>query len=451
MGIRVEDVKKKTIFYCPGPEYLFYDTGINCLWELSLAYLVILLLDFPYSDINKLEQLKKKGILQDYIYAYYNPNTSLKVLRMIQRHQYYCQSSKYYFTKYKPAAILQHSDYNSLNLYWFREACTNNCIRIKIVGSHCTDEPEKDTGTIYKIHIGEKQKKYNIPYWLAYLLNNTINIMVYYSEFYIVPILLTMRFFKPNIRPFPIKNKWYSKKVRYFEYSLVFSEQVRNAFEIECGEPAKTITNPLYTVGENVHAFLFGKIEQKDEILILPTDSEAILFKQEQRISDNQIAEHFFTKWSKAINILQNKFPFYKISIKLKPSRFQDSLMKLITKRLAENIAGISILPSDENTQRLILRAKVIVSTYSSVLWWANHLKSIKTLISLDLFDTPDGALFAKTKGIHYFNSIDALEKFDFSQTSLPCKIIEHGITLTQFMDEKIKCMKIESIMPSLK
>lgn len=428
--------QKRTIFFCPGPEYLFYDTGINNLWELSRSYAVVLLLDFPYSDFNKLDQLKEKGVLLDYICIYFNPTINLKVFKMFQRHRNYYRQSRSVFNKYKPVAIIQHSDFYPLNLYWFREASLHNCARIKILGSHATDDPDNDIRVIEIMHIGKIQYKFNTPYWLAYLFFTLNRITAHYLGYYLVPFFITGHFFSPNIRPIPINKKWYRKKVNYFEHSLVYSEKVKRGMIAHCGEPATAIRNPLYDVGDEVFSFLYGKIEQEDEILILPTDGETEYIRKVKKISEEEVIQYFFVRWSEAIDIMIKKFPSYKVCIKLKLSQANDLMFQSVARRLTEHNSDILILPSNENTQKLILRAKVIVSSTSAVLWWANHLKSRKILVSLDIFDTPDGTLFSKTNGICYFDSLRALSNFDFSQIPLQHGNIESGITLTQFMEQ---------------
>ncbi|MCZ7611849.1 MAG: hypothetical protein M5U17_17030 [Ignavibacterium sp.] len=132
------------------------------------------------------------------------------------------------------------------------------------------------------------------------------------------------------------------------------------------------------------------------------------------------------------------KFPFYKVCIKLKHSQTNDFMFQSVVNRLTEHNGNISILPSNKNTQELMLRAKVILTSYSSVLWWANHLKTKKILISLDIFDIPEGDLFSNTEGICYFDSLEALAKYDFSKVSQKRKSILPELTLTAFMKKHV-------------
>ncbi len=434
----MDDKQKKTVFFCPGPEYLFYNTGIYCLWELSRSYAVVLLVDFPYSDVGKLEKLKEKGILKDYIYIYCNPSINLKLFKMFQRHCHYYRSSKLAFNKYQPVAIIQHSGYYPLNLYWFQEASLLNCTRIRIDASNSSGDPNKDMQTMKTMQIGRLQYKFKIPYWLAFLFHYFNLITSYYFCYYIVPFVITGRVFKPNIRPFPIKKKWYRKKINYYEYSVAYSEKEKSDLIVYCGEPAISIRNPIYEVGGNVFSFIYGEINEKDEILILPTDGEVEYIKKVKKISDEEAIQYFFVRWSEAIDIMLKKFPFYKVCIKLKHSQTNDFVFQSVVNRLTERNSNISILPSNKNTQELMLRAKVILTSYSSVLWWANHLKPGKILISLDIFDIPEGDLFSNTEGICYFDSLEALAKYDFSKVSQKRKSILPELTLTEFMKKHV-------------
>ncbi|MCZ7562361.1 MAG: hypothetical protein M5U08_00005 [Burkholderiales bacterium] len=175
-------------------------------------------------------------------------------------------------------------------------------------------------------------------------------------------------------------------------------------------------------------------------ILILLTRSEMQYIAKAKDMPQEDVIQFFFDRWSEAIDILKNKFINYKIFLKLKPGQSRDIQFQYneLAKRLLEHNGHISIIPSEENTQKLILEAKIIVTSYSSVLWWANHLKTKKILISLDIFDIPEGDLFSNTEGICYFDSLEALAKYDFSKVSQKRKSILPELTLTAFMKKHV-------------
>ncbi|WP_169703160.1 hypothetical protein [Candidatus Kuenenia stuttgartiensis] len=438
--MKTDKETKKVIFFCPGPEYLFYNTGIYCLWELSRSYSVVLLLDFPYHDLNKLEKLKEKGIVQDYIYIFFNPTTHLKLFKMFKRHWHYYRVCRFIFAKYQPTAIIQHNDYDPLNIYWFKEASFRKCKRIRFNASHSPDDPNRDIQRMQLMHINSLQNKFKIPYWLAFLFHYFNHITSYYFGYYIVPFVITGRVFKPSIRSFPIKKKWYNKKINYYEHSIAYSEKEKKGLVVYCGEPATAIRNPLYDIQEDVFFCLYGPIEEMNTILILLTASEMQYIAKAKDMPQEDVIQFFFDRWSEAIDILKNKFINYKIFLKLKPGQSRDIQFQYneLAKRLLEHNGHISIIPSEENTQKLILEAKIIVTSYSSVLWWANHLKTKKILISLDIFDIPEGDLFSNTEGICYFDSLEALAKYDFSKVSQKRKSILPELTLTAFMKKHV-------------
>ncbi|RJR07493.1 hypothetical protein C4588_06685 [Candidatus Parcubacteria bacterium] len=427
---------KKIIFFCPGPEYLFYNTGIYCLWELSRSYSVVLLLDFPYRNLNTLKRLKEESIIEDFIEVFFNPKTRLKLFRMIQKQRNYYRISKLLFDKYQPSAIIQHNDVYPLNMYYFEEASSRNCVRIRLNASNSPDDPDNEVQRLHVMHINNLQYKFKIPYLLAFLFHAVTHLLVYLFGYYIVPFFIKGNIFKPSINPFPINKKWFNKEIYYYEHSLAYSDREKKGLIEYCGEPATAFRNPLYDVGEDVFPLIYGQIKEKNEILILLTASEIAYIAKTKAMPHEDVIQYFFIRWSRAIDILQVKYPYYKISIKLKPGQSEDiqSQYCILAKRLIEHNRNIYIIPSEENTQKLMLEAKVIVTSYSSVLWWANHLKLSKILISLDVFDIPEGNLFSNTPGIYYFNTLEALKDFDFSNIKPRKKNLIPSLTLTEFM-----------------
>ena len=101
---------KKVVFLCPGQEYLFYTSGVFYLWELADSYHVVLLLDWPFENIELLEDLKRKKILLDFVQVYSPNQQGLKILDKYKKHLHYRKVSLSLVEEYKPVAIIQHSD-----------------------------------------------------------------------------------------------------------------------------------------------------------------------------------------------------------------------------------------------------------------------------------------------------------------------------------------------------
>lgn len=435
-------MKKKKIFYCPGPEYLFYNTGIYCLFELSRSYSIVLLLDFPFEDMKMLDQLRNKNIIADYVEIFFNPKININIYRTLQRHLNYSKKSKFIFNKYRPSAIIQHSGDYPHNIYSFEEARSYDCVRIRLNASKAAENPDNDMRILHSIHISNWQRKYNIPRIVATVIFYTIKTAYHHFVFTVLPLIIKGQTFKPNIRAFPIHEKYFTKKINYFDYSLCYSESEKKGLSECCGEPVKVINNPLHDMGDEIFSFIYGPLENKNEILILPTSGEIAHVLGGSKMNLDEVVQFFYFKWSTIIDVLKEKYPDYKISIKLKPGQSDD--MRINENRMLNKIlqqhSNVSVVPADTNTQKLMLEAEVIVTSYSSVLWWANHLKDKKTLISLNVFGIPEGRLFSNTPGILYFENLEKFSDHRLTEDSNEAEKSTSALSLTEFMRQHIAC-----------
>ncbi|MCJ7424012.1 hypothetical protein MUP01_07060, partial [Candidatus Bathyarchaeota archaeon] len=183
--------------------------------------------------------------------------------------------------------------------------------------------------------------------------------------------------------------------------------------------------------------FLYGPIREQNMVLILPTNGEADYIMKTQRVSKDIAVKRYFEKWVEAINIIADKFPSHKIGIKFKS--YEDyELFKHSCYRLGLDKKTVVISPG-EDTNALILKSNVIVSTISTVLWWANFLQSRKCLISLDLFNQPSGNYYENVNGILYFKDTESLKAFDFSEVPPQSDKPTSGVTLTEFMQTHVR------------
>lgn len=431
----ISENQKLVVFLCPGPEYLFFTSGIFYAWELASRYNVILLLDFPFRKVEILDGLKKEGVIKDYLSVDTSQGT-LSLITKYKKHRSYYKTSKFLFRKYQPVAIFLHSDIPPLNIYLFEEAFSKNIPRFIYKASAVLSDGNLEVDTLKMLQKVKLARKYKLPYWMAGCCYEIKLFIGYCLNYWLLPYLNKGHIFKPRLNPFRKEGRWLNCSKNYFDYSLTHTDKERKALLETTGEECNVIQFPMIQVGGKVFNFLYGSIKEQDMVLVLPTDGEADYIMKTQRVSKDIAVKRYYKKWVEAINIIADKLPSHKIGVKFK-SNEDHELFKQYLARLGLGGRIIIISPA-EDTNALILKSNVIVSTISTVLWWANFLQSRKCLISLDLFDNPSGNYYENVNGILHFNSTEALKNFNFSEIPPQHEKIESKVTLTQFMQTHV-------------
>lgn len=431
----IDKKQKKVIFFCPGPEYLFYTSGIFYIWELALLYNVVLLLDFTFNKIEILERLKQKGVIYNYfpLDSYIG---TLSIIRKYKKQKFICQISRNLFEKYQPVAIIQHNDVAPINIYFFEEACSRKVRRIIYSASLVLSDCNQDFQTHILLQKTRLAKKWKLPLWLASCCYEIKHLIGYYINYNVLPFIIKGHIFKPRLNAVGINGRWYNNSNIFIDYSLTHSEKERKSLQEIINAPVTLIQFPMIRLGNEVFEFLYGAVVQENIVLVLPTSDEIDCFMKIQKLSRSTAVKHYFNKWIEAINIIADKFPSYKVGIKFKANE-DCELFERYYSLLTLN-ERIIIIPTEEDTTAFILLSRVVLSTNSTVLWWANFLHSERVLISLDLIEKLSGNYYEDVEGICYFNGIKLLEDYDFSRIKTQNRNPAPGITLTEFMQTHI-------------
>lgn len=426
--------QKPVLFFCPGPEYLFFTTGIFYVWELAQLYNVVLLLDFSFKKLEILERLKEEDIILDYL-PLDCPTETVSLISKFKKHRHYCKKSKTLFKKYQPAAIIQHADIAPINIYFFEEARSQKIRRIVYTASLILSDQNSAIGILILLQKAKLAKKRKLPLWLAGYCYEIKRLTGYYINYCLLPFVNKGHFFKPRLNAVCKNGRWYNDSRNYFDHYITHSGKERKAICEITSAPVTVIQLPMTNFDDEVFDFLYGSVAQEDMILILPTSGEIDYIVKTQKTSRDVVAEHYFEKWTQAINIIAAKFPSFKVGIKFKSNEDIDLYKQYL--RLSDLDGKIAVIPPEEDTNALILKSRVVVSTNSSVLWWADFLQSERVLISLDLFEQPSGNYYEDVDGVLYFNDIKSLGDFDFSTDRVQYKNTA-GITLTEFMQTHV-------------
>ena len=174
------------------------------------------------------------------------------------------------------------------------------------------------------------------------------------------------------------------------------------------------INHPLSTSGKYVNEILYGSIEEKNQILILPSsgpfDKELIKNK-----NFDSLTKFVANQYIKFFEIILLKFKNFNIKFKLHPREESTAFWSRVIKLISEKYYNIEFEKSSTNSEYLIFESKIIVSDMSTVLWWSMFLGN-KVSISLDIFNLESGKeMLQYTPDIYYIDNLEVLKKLNLT------------------------------------
>lgn len=414
--------KEKYIILAPGPIHLFWTSGVYYLWELSKCFKVILIVDYSYQEnesfIKKLDHLNITEIV--YIPKFNNPYF---------QQRFYQREFTRILAKYCPCFIFQHNAVYIENIYLFHIArnLKLDCIRISYqtarMALNWNEDFKARRSTEYKL-----SKKDSIKSILKYYIYNSradmMRLINTFASYYILPFFIIGRPFVPLLNLHTGKFKYRGEKLRKrnrerYEFYLSYYQCEKKKIEElrGYGEDIIQINHPLQTIGKELHMEIFNAFED-DIISVFPTNAVTNYLNIEKGIAEDEVVTILSTKWVDAIKILMKKFPKYRYLWKLHPGSEKDMMMQAITAHIKKTCEIVEILNIKESAQEWIVKSKVVVTDVSTIFWWANLLND-KKVISLDIFGYPAGDEAKYYDGVLYFNTLEALELFDFNSKNL--------------------------------
>jgi len=163
------------------------------------------------------------------------------------------------------------------------------------------------------------------------------------------------------------------------------------------------IPHPLVENYEEVFEFLYGKLNIEKCILILP--SYSLHFDMlKNGWNENELIKHISYKWIDAVKSLNERFPDHVVRFKLHPSR--DLMWENLQKKLSQELSSVEFLDPEDSAEYWIVKSTIIVGDVSSALWWAAMVPD-RIVISLDIFDYPNGDEMKSYENILYINDED--------------------------------------------
>jgi hypothetical protein len=244
----------------------------------------------------------------------------------------------------------------------------------------------------------------------------------------VLPFILSGRKFYPHEQP----RSYLPHRLNLAKYKLCadkshdsllayFSAEI-NEYE-KNGFPRPTqVQHPIISSGKNIYEFIYGTIESREEILVVPSfgiSNSALFENQLLEIRSQVLAK----KWINALGILQSRVPNAALGIKLHPLATGDCLWDQVLLQLKEVFPKLKVYSSTSCVEKLILEASVVVSDISTTFWWG-LLVGGKVVISLDIFGYAGGKHVSAYDGIVYVSNLRELETVPLSpfmfQPSVP-------------------------------
>jgi len=439
LGSDHNNIKKRSIFLCPGPEYLFWTGGVYVAWELSKKFKIILIADHYIRNIDKIEDLKKRGVISEFI-QYSEPKKMFFGLwRVLKRQLYFKRISESLFKQYAPAVIIQHTDLGPPNIYLVKAADSHKVLKLIYHPSALAKNNYNDYVLIETKIIEDLKRKYKIPRVFVKAFVSFRKIFSYFFNYYVTPFVLTGHVFRPRLACLPKGKGIYNNNRGYYDYFITYSEWEKELL-LNNGEREPVIVeSPIKTMGDEANLYLYKSVTPMDQILILPTSGEIDYIKKTNNITIHEAGESFVGKWTEVLSNVCVRLPNYKLYLKLHPMHSREIVFDAAIQKLCE-LFNITMLSSQDPAEKHILRSKVIISSASTVLWWASQQKQRRLLFSLDLWNVPEGSKYKGVDGIEYINDLKKLQNIDLKKRLCDFQVVSNASnsTLTGFIDERI-------------
>ena len=406
---------RDTILLCPGPEYLFWALGVYFAWELSRNYRVVLIADHCFEDVERVQGLLSAGVLHDFLQYPTYQNSFLGIGKAYSRHRYFKRLAEEVFTRYSVAAVVQHTDLEPSNIYLFRKAASENCLRVMYHSSAVAKDYYEDNMWLYNWAIAVLQKELGTWRHLAVVLFNTRRISSYYFNYWLMPLLLTGWLFRPRIGPLLQLAPVFNGNPGYFDSAVIYSIREKSITEAN-GVLSDVVQNPLFTCGNDANNYLFPGVTEKAQIIVLPTSAEFDQFFPSVNGTEQEYIKLYASIWAEAISVIQKQFPGHATFIKCHPMGVDDAIFDEVIIQLDGLGCYASKINNSESAEKYILESTVIVGTMSSTLWWASELQLQNTVISLDLWNITGGDKCSEVGDILYVKTMAGLRAMDFSK-----------------------------------
>lgn len=428
--------EKENIILAPGPLHLFWTGSVYYLWELSRVYNVVLVVEESYKNNASFIRAAELCGTAEILYC--------PAGNALARHRFYASEFRRLIEKYRPGAVFHHDPVHvpMMYLYHFGKSLVPGFLRISFLTGMASIYREFNHRAIVDFDAEMMAGKLGIPRGAAKFIREVKGWLSLGLNFYLLPLLFAGKIFRPpmNLTNGKILKKYWND---IFDYYLLYSGLDARAIANYCGseDGFVRVKHPLESSGREFNARFYA-LEEKDSVVIMPTYGYINTYQREHGLSDDAIVRLLASKWAEALRILKVKFPGYGFYLKLHPAQEKDQLWAKIVGELRGKHPDLNLVNPRENGQEWILRSKVVVGDFSSVLWWASCLET-KTSISLDVFGTRCTDEMKYRRNAWYFTTLEEFEKADLSGRKPAAGEPGPLPTLTEFLRKALPEHKI--------
>lgn len=237
-------------------------------------------------------------------------------------------------------------------------------------------------------------------------------------DYYILPRLFTgnkfhlLKYLKKTKVFVPPKEYHYSSVqlvdfyLTYYPIEKQICEEQFQSDDIDVWQishPLETSEDSYYKALSQIKGYEF---KEEDVVLILPSYLG---------FDDTPLEEKNLSNWLTAIRLLKQKFPDYRLILKLHPRTHSNPVSQKVSEKILAEIPSITIIDPKENAEKWIMKSRVIAGDVSTTLWWANFFHS-KIVISFDMHDFRGSDDMKYYDGILYFGSLEEFRLFEPSK-----------------------------------
>src|SRR4030042_6882014 len=295
------DIGVQNIILVPGQLHHFWTGGVYYLWELSIKYNVIVLVDEGYADDLEFRKLTE---LIDTLTVFYMP-----IEGILNRHRFYSTKFKWIISKYNPTVIIHHDPVyiSMMYLYYWGKMNGRRCICISYLTGMSPVDWEKDVESIVTFNVNLIIQKQNFPYRWAILWFTVRSWLSLIFNYYLLPLMFIGKYFSPPLNPedFTTLKKYWNDQ---FDYYLLYSDSDREIMGKVFGSDngLQQIKHPIKSIGNKLNSLLYN-FEENNIVLILPTYGHLDVYMKKNEIPNEEIVARISSKWNEAINVLKTK------------------------------------------------------------------------------------------------------------------------------------------------
>ena len=385
-----------------------------------------LIVNEDYKDDSLFHHVIKLCAVEEVIYL---PERS----NIIARHRFYAKTLQGLVLKHPSVVVLQHNDVYVDNYYLAHFTKKQNAIN-KIVIFQLGQMLPLNYALAYSVRfsfiVDRLKHSLHIPSSFAKLIYYLKGRVKHLLEFKLLPLIMLGEVFTPKMNLITgkliLKNIW-----KDVDFKLYYKKnEMEVATKLEGGDSTSAakrfvIRHPLETIGTECNTELYSEHEE-NLIIILPSYGKANALVSQTGANESDTIFRIAQKWCETIEVLRKHFSGWRIGWKLHPVAEKDSILRAITSKIQQHFPDILVIKPSTKAVILILRAKIILSDVSTVLWSASFIKG-KVPISLNIFQYPGGDGMKGYEGIYYLETISQLETFIKELTPQLASRLQHN------------------------